>query len=113
MEESGFSAEPSKLGSSVDDFVIDNKAYYTHEFEKIQSATKIPRSWNLMAAIGGPFWGAARGLWGFFWTFMVLEILALVQIGKGAWGELGADKLARIEKMLPKIQSFMDKYQAA
>jgi glycine betaine/proline transport system permease protein len=113
MEESGFSAEPSKLGSSIGDFVVDNKEYYTHEFEKIQSATKIPRSWNMMAAIGGPFWGAARGMWGFFWTFMVLEILALVQIGKGAWGELGADKLARIEKMQPKIQSFMDKYQAA
>ncbi|MEM7564602.1 MAG: proline/glycine betaine ABC transporter permease [Pseudomonadota bacterium] len=113
MQESGFSAEPSKLGSSVGDFVIDNKEYYTREFEKIQSATEMPRSWNMMAAIGGPFWGAARGLWGFFWTFMVLEILALVQIGKGAWGELGADKLARIEKMSPKIQSFMDKYQAA
>ena len=113
MEESGFSAGPSKLGSSVGDFVVDNKDYYTREFEKIQSATEIPRSWNMMAAIGGPFWGAARGLWGFFWTFMVLEILALVQIGKGAWGELGAEKLARIEKMQPKIQSFMDKYQAA
>lgn len=113
MEESGFSAEPSKLGSSVGDFVVDNKEYYTREFEKIQSATQLPRSWNMMAAIGGPFWGAARGLWGFFWTFMVLEILALVQIGKGAWGELGADQLARIEKMSPKIQSFMDKYQAA
>ena len=113
MEESGFSAEPSKLGSSVGDFVVDNKEYYTREFEKIQSATEFPRSWNMMAAIGGPFWGAARGLWGFFWTFMVLEILALVQIGKGAWGELGADKIARIEKMQPKIQSFMDKYQAA
>jgi hypothetical protein len=82
MEESGFSAEPSKLGSSVGDFVVDNKEYYTREFEKIQSATEIPRSWNMMAAIGGPFWGAARGMWGFFWTFMVLEILALVQIGK-------------------------------
>jgi glycine betaine/proline transport system permease protein len=113
MEESGFSAEPSKLGSTVGDFVVDNQEYYTREFDKIQSATEIPRSWNMMAAIGGPFWGAARGLWGFFWTFMVLEILALVQIGKGAWGDLGAAQMARIEKMTPKIQSFMDKYQAA
>ena len=55
-----------------------------------------------MAALVGPFWGAARGLWGYFWTFMVLEILALVQIGKGLWGELGADKLARVEKLTAK-----------
>ena len=113
MQESGFSAEPSKLSSSVGDFVGVNQEYYSREFEKIQSATDLPRSWNTMAAIGGPFWGAARGLWGFFWTFMVLEILALVQIGKGAWGELGAEQLARIEKMQPKIDSFMEKYQAA
>ncbi|MFT7671703.1 MAG: glycine betaine/proline transport system permease protein [Gammaproteobacteria bacterium] len=113
MQESGFSAEPAKLGSSIDDFVVENTEYYRREFEKIQSATKIPRSWNIWAAIGGPFWGAARGLWGGFWTFLVLEILALVQIGKGLWGELGADKLARIEKMEPKIQSFYEKYQVA
>lgn len=113
MQESDFSAESSKLSSSIGDFVGINQRYYVHEFEKIQSATELPRSWNTMAAIGGPFWGAARGLWGFFWTFMVLEILALVQIGKGAWGELGADKLARIEKMQPKIQFFMGKYNAS
>ena len=55
-----------------------------------------------MAALAGPFWGAARGLWGFFWTFLVLEVLALVQIGRGWWGELGADKLARLEKLTAK-----------
>ena len=113
MQESGFSAEPSKLGSSVGEFVGENKEYYTREFEKIQSATELPRSWNTMAAVFGPFWGAARGLWGFFWTFLVLEIIAWVQIGKGAWGELGAEQIARIEKMQPKIESFMQKYEAA
>ena len=66
-----------------------------------------------MAAVAGPFWGAARGLWGYFWTFMVLEILAFVQIGKGLWGELGAEQLARLEKITPKIASFMEKHLAA
>ena len=60
-----------------------------------------------MAALVGPFWGAARGLWGYFWTFMVLEILALVQIGKGLWGELGADKLARVERLTAKYTETM------
>ena len=59
MQETGFSAEPSKLGSSVGEFVVENKDYYTREFNKIQSATEFPRSWNMMAAIAGPFWSAA------------------------------------------------------
>ena len=71
MQETGFSAEPSKLSSSVGDFTVENKDYYDREFVKIQSATKFPWSWNPMAAIVGPFWGAARGIWGYFWTFMV------------------------------------------
>ena len=113
MQESGFSTNANHLSSSVGDFVVKNTEYYSREFEKIQSATEFPKSWNTMAAVAGPFWGAARGLWGYFWTFMVLEILAFVQIGKGLWGELGAAQIARIDKIAPKIQSFMEKYEAA
>ena len=102
MKETGIVPEANTLGSSVRDFVGSNDSYYEKEFDKIQSATKFPWSWNMMAALVGPFWGAARGLWGYFWTFMVLEILALVQIGKGLWGQLGADKLARAEKLTAK-----------
>ena len=72
MQETGLSPAPNKLGSTVGDFVVVNQDYYIREFDTIQSATDIPRSCNTMAAIAGPFWGAARGLWGFFWTFMVL-----------------------------------------
>jgi len=46
---------------------------------------------------------ALRGAWGFFWTFLVLELFALVQIGRGLWGELGAEQLARYEKLLANI----------
>jgi len=113
MQETGFSAGPKALGSSVAEFVGDNDAYYTKEFNKIQSATKFPWSWNKMAAIAGPFWGAARGLWGSFWIFMVLELLALVQIGKGLWGELGAGQMARIERLSINRDSMMGKYEAA
>ena len=113
MQETGFSAQPNRLASSVDNFAGARHAYYAREFEKIQSATRFPWSWNPMAALAGPFWGAARGLWGFFWTFLVLEVLALVQIGRGWWGELGADKLVRLEKLTVKYNEFMHKYEAA
>ena len=113
MQETGNHARPNRLASSVGNFAGSRAAYYDREFEKIQSATRFPWSWNPMAALVGPFWGAARGLWGFFWTFLVLEVLALVQIGRGWWGELGADKLARVERLTVKYDEFMRKYEAA
>ena len=112
MQESGIVPEPDKLASSVGEFAGTNQEYYAKEFDKIQSTTKFPYSWNMMAAIAGPFWSAARGMWGMFWMFTVLEILALVQFGKGAWGELAAEQLARIEKIQPKIDDLMQKYEA-
>jgi len=113
MNETGPSARPNRSAASLDRFVGAGHAYYAREFEKTQSASRFPWSWNTMAALAGPFWGASRGLWGYFWTFLVLEVLALVRIGRGWWGELGADKLARLEKLGAKIDEFLAKYEAA
>ncbi|NKB77565.1 MAG: ABC transporter permease subunit [Gammaproteobacteria bacterium] len=113
MQETGFSAEPNKLGASVGDFVVENKEYYNKEFSHIQAATQFPWSWNKMAALAGPFWAAGRGIWGYFWTFMVLEILAFVQIGKGLWGELGADKLERAQRLTGKYEGLYEKAETA
>ena len=113
MAETGFDAGPKKLAASVGEFVGASEAYYGREFDKIQSATKFPWSWNTMAALAGPLWGPARGLWGFFWTFIVLELLALVQIGRGLWGDLGADQIARAEKLLERSDSLYEKGKVA
>ncbi len=90
-------------GHSVAEFAQDNADYYSTEFAKIQGKTGFTWSWNMMAAVCGPLWGAARGVWGFFWVFLVLELFALVQIGRGLWGELGADQLARFERLTANI----------
>lgn len=103
MNDTGLEDGPRELDSSVAEFVKENETYYTKQFAKIQGTTGFAFSWNTMAALFGPLWGAFRGAWGFFWTFLVLELFALVQIGRGAWGELGADQLARYEKMLGNI----------
>ena len=113
MQQTGYAEEPARLASSVSNFVLTRQAYYSREFERIQAATRFPRTWNTAAAFAGPFWGASRGLWGYFWTFLVLEVLALVQIGRGWWGELGADQLARLERLNLKSEEFMAKYEAA
>ena len=113
MQQIEYSEESVELTSSAASFVRTRQAYYGREFEKIQAATRFPWSWNWVAALAGPFWGASRGLWGYFWTFLILEVLALVQIGRGWWGDLGADKLARLERLTLKSDEFRAKYEAA
>lgn len=103
MTDTGLELGPKALESSVGEFANENATYYATEFAKIQGTTGFPWSWNTMAAVFGPLWGAARGAWGFFWTFLVLELFALVQLGKGLWGELGADQLARYERLATNI----------
>ncbi|MCY4301803.1 MAG: proline/glycine betaine ABC transporter permease [Aestuariivita sp.] len=88
---------------SVAAFVDTHTEYYEAEFAKIQGKTGFTISWNMMAALFGPLWGAARGVWGYFWTFLVLELFALVQVGRGLWGELGADQLERYERLAANI----------
>ncbi|MCY4458796.1 MAG: proline/glycine betaine ABC transporter permease [Albidovulum sp.] len=113
MNETESSSRARETASSVENFVGRRQEYYVREFKKIQSATRFPWSWNGMAALAGPFWGAARGLWGHFWIFLILEVLALVQIGRGWWGELGADELARLERITEKYNEFIAKHEAA
>ena len=103
MTDTGLELGASTLDSSIGEFAQQNEDYYTQEFAKIQGTTGFPWSWNTMAAVLGPLWGAARGAWGFFWTFLVLELFALVQLGRGLWGELGAEHLAKYEKLLTNI----------
>ncbi len=103
MTDTGLELGASDLDHSVGGFVKENQDYYTGEFEKIQGTTGFPWSWNTMAAVVGPLWGAWRGAWGFFWTFLVLELFAFVQLGRGLWGELGADQLAKVERLTANI----------
>ena len=84
-------------------FAVENADYYATEFAKIQGQTGFVWSWNMMAAAFGPIWGAARGVWGFFWVFQVLELFALVQVGRGLWGQLGTDQLERYNRLLENI----------
>ena len=101
------------FSESVERFAERNGNYYVKQFNRIQRARVLSFSFNLMAAIFGPLWAAARGLWGFFWGFLILEVLALVQIGRGWWGELGADKIARAERLQSKSEEMFEKARVA
>ena len=103
MSESGLIPERRSVATGVANFANENAAYYEKAFARIQSTTGFTFSWNMAAALLGPIWGALRGLWGFFWTFLILELFALVQVGRGLWGDLGAEHTARYERLLGNI----------
>ena len=102
-----------KLENSIKEFAGHNGDYYAREFIKIQSHNGFVVSFNWMAMLLGPLWGAARKLWGFFWIFIILEMLAWVQIGRGIWGDLGADSIERYERLLNKAAERRAQAEAA
>ena len=91
------------LDGWIEDFVKVRKKYYVAEFRKIQKARGLVFSWNTAAFALGPLWGVWRRMWGFFWTFLVLELFALVQIARGLWMEAGGEKQLRYEKLIANI----------
>lgn len=93
----------SSLDQSIAKFAGTNAPYYVQEFTRIQGKTGLSGSWNTRAAVFGPLWAASRGVWGFFWAFLVLELFALVQIVRGLWGELGAKQLERYDRLMANI----------
>jgi glycine betaine/proline transport system permease protein len=77
-------------------FVRTSPDYYITNFNKIGASSRFTPTFNLMAGIFGPVWFGARGLWSWALPFLILEVLALVQISRGLFGDLGADAMARI-----------------
>ena len=84
---------------SVGEFVIKRTEYYSTVFAKIEGARDFVWTFNISAALLGPLWAGARGVWQFFWIAMVAEIFALVQVGRGWLGSAGAEALARAQDL--------------
>ncbi|WP_272010642.1 ABC transporter permease [Roseovarius sp. ZX-A-9] len=102
------------LDGSVARFSGRNGRYYAAVFRRIhESSAPFPLTFNSAAAVLGPLWAAMRGAWGAFWGFLILETLALVQIGRGLWGDLGSDLATRAESQLARAASFLEQATAA
>ncbi len=88
---------------SVRDFVGPNALYYRAQFRRIGDVARFVPTFNMAAALLGPVWFGMRNLWSYFLVFVVLETLTIVQLARGAWGDLGApirDRIEGIEKTL-------------
>ena len=77
-------------------FVRTNGEYYIRQFDRIGASAKFTATFNPMAGLFGPIWFGARGLWSWALPFLVIEMLAIVQIAGGMFGDLAADAFARI-----------------
>ncbi len=92
----------TKGDALIAEFVVQNPEHYIKAFNKIGATQGYVFTFNLWAAILGPLWAGARSLWGLFWLFALAELFAIVQLGRGLWGDLGADKMAQAEKLMTR-----------
>ena len=111
---SDIEVDRATLDASIKDFTGPSGDYYAKAFHRIHSSTGfLPNTFNVAAAIFGPFWAASRAIWGMFWGFLILEMIAWVQIGRGWWGDPGSALLERAEKQRERAQDFLEKAEAA
>lgn len=81
-------------------FVGRGAAYYTRQFARLGQAPGWRASFNAVAALVGPVWFAARGLWSWFLAFLLLEGFALVQVVIGVFGDRGREHRERAQSIL-------------
>ncbi len=78
-----------RLDALVGEFTGSRQDYYRRAFAYMMEAPGYRFTFNLFAALLGPVWFGARGLWSWFLGFLLLETLAFIQIGRGLFGDLG------------------------
>ncbi|WP_425093421.1 ABC transporter permease [Tropicimonas sp. S265A] len=111
---SDIQVDTDALDASIQDFAGPNGDYYCNAFHKIHDSTGLlPSTFNMWAALLGPLWSAARGIWGLFWGFLILEIIAWVQIGRGAWGNPGAEFFERAATQQARADEFFERAAAS
>ncbi len=84
----------------IGQFTGRSAVYYQREFARLGEAPGWRASFNPMAAVVGPVWFAARGLWGWFLPLLMLESFGLVQILIGCFGDRGREQHERAASIL-------------
>jgi glycine betaine/proline transport system permease protein len=84
----------------IAEFVKLSVSYYEREFTRIQSATGFVWSINYWAALLGPLWAGARGLWGWFALTTLAETSALTILARGLLADPAAPFEARATKLM-------------
>lgn len=94
----------SRLEPLIDEFTGQSKSYYRSVFGTMLQAPGYRFTLNWAAALLGPIWFGARGLWNWMLGFLILETAAYIQIGMGFFGDLGSGERERAQS----IQATLD-----
>lgn len=117
--QSGIASQSARAGEKsiertlVAEFVGRNDAYYARQFKILEASRRGALSINWASAIFGPVWFAARGFWGWFWVFLVLETSAIVQISRGLWSDLGGEHTAHAQRLIKRAEGRLEEAQIA
>ncbi|MGH1353141.1 MAG: ABC transporter permease [Methyloligellaceae bacterium] len=91
--------------TDVKEFVSVNERYYETQFKTIGEKYGFAFTWNWAAFLLGSIWYGMRSLWFYYLPFVALETLAVVQLARGIWGDLGAPILARLPGIEATLKS--------
>lgn len=80
-------------------FTVTGGEYYRRQFRLIGGHSGYRPSFNPWAFVLGPIWYGSRSIWGFSLAFLVLETFGLVQLVRGAFGDLAAEARERIAQI--------------
>lgn len=103
----------TRLEGLVRDFTGSGADYYAKTFSYMMQAPGYRFTFNVAAGLLGPIWFGARGLWSWFLTFLLLETLAFIQIGRGIFGDLGRDSRERAENIAKTLDLRRQQIEAA
>ncbi len=84
---------------AIAEFVEYGAEYYKKQFDRLDDSSGFVLSFNAAAALLGSIWWCARHLWSYFWIFLTLETIALVQVCRGLFANLGIEEFARAERL--------------
>ena len=102
-----------RMNGLIDTFVETNKPYYRRVFAHMMQAPGYSMTLNWAAAILGPIWFGARGIWSWFLGVLLLESLAYIQIGRGLFGDLGRELRLRAESITETLALRREQIAAA
>jgi glycine betaine/proline transport system permease protein len=93
-------ASQARTEDLVASFIGPSGKYYQQQFQRLGEVPGFRWSFNAMAALFGPIWFAARGLWSWFFCVLLLEGFAWVQIIIGLLGDRGREQRERAQSIL-------------
>lgn len=97
----------------VSAFIDRGATYYLRQFKRIERYGWRGYSFNPAAALFGPIWASARGLSGLFWFCFLTEMLGVVLISMGLWGDLGSEFFARADRLEAQSLSRLEAAETA